>query len=215
LDEDRGPSTREAAQKAHRLSNGDRPPGCFRVAVPVRCNGFGPRCPFALRPPKPYRKRIRLANGQIGTRQALLRKVAVSSGTVFEEAGILKRRMLGLATVSLVVGIAVASAVSALAAGDHDLEDGWLRPAVAGGLTPRPGARHAERPAIRRRVGSPDQGHGLLEAMIQHSSYIQKAHALLADRQLGSRVRCRGCQPHAAGSGPQGDTGAKKEKARR
>jgi hypothetical protein len=65
----------------------------------------------------------------------LLRKVAVSSGTVFEEAGILKRRMLGLATVSLVVGIAVASAVSALAAGDHDLEDGWLRPAVAGGLT--------------------------------------------------------------------------------
>ena len=31
-------------------------------------------------------------------------------------------------------------------------------------------------------VCSPDQRYGLLEAMIQHPSYIQKAYVLLADR---------------------------------
>jgi hypothetical protein len=114
--------------------------------------------------------------------------------------------MLGLATVSLAVGIAVASPVSAFAAGDQassrtgGFGQHWLarldpnlqiptqlalkfgRAAVAGGLTGGQALAMLNDQRFAAAVGSPDQGYGLLEAMIQHPSYIQKAYVLLADR---------------------------------
>jgi hypothetical protein len=56
------------------------------------------------------------------------------------------------------------------------------RAAVAGGLTRGQALGMLNDQRFAAAVGSPDQGYGLLEAMIQHPSYIQKAYVLLADR---------------------------------
>lgn len=56
------------------------------------------------------------------------------------------------------------------------------RAAVAGGLTGGQALGMLNDQRFAAAVGSPDQGYGLLEAMIQHPSYIQKGYVLLADR---------------------------------
>ena len=56
------------------------------------------------------------------------------------------------------------------------------RAAVAGGLTGGQALAMLNDQRFAAAVGSPDQGYGLLEAMIQHPSCIQKAYVLLADR---------------------------------
>ncbi len=118
----------------------------------------------------------------------------------------LKRTLFGLAAVTLAVGVTAASSVSAFAAGDpaspgmggfgphwlarldpglqipQDLaaKFGWA--AVADGLTRGQALAMLNDRRFAAAVGSPDQGYGLLQAMIQNPSYIGKAYALLADR---------------------------------
>jgi hypothetical protein len=57
------------------------------------------------------------------------------------------------------------------------------RAAVAGGLTSGQALAMLNDQRFAAAVGPPDQGYRFLEAMIQHPSYIQKAYALLSDRQ--------------------------------
>ncbi len=117
-----------------------------------------------------------------------------------------KRTLFGLAAVILAVGAAVTSSAAALAAGDpaspgtgrfgphwlarldpslqipQDLAAKFGRAGVADGLTRGQALAMLNDRRFAGAVGSPDQGYGLLEAMIQNPSYIGKVYTLLADR---------------------------------
>jgi hypothetical protein len=116
----------------------------------------------------------------------------------------LKRMLFGLAAVTLVVGVVARFPISASAAedpGGGDFGPSWLarldpslqipqdlaakfgRAAVADGLTGAQALAMLNDRRFAAAVGSPDQGYGLLEAMIRNPSYIGKVYPLLADRQ--------------------------------
>jgi hypothetical protein len=128
----------------------------------------------------------------------------------------LKRNALVLAAVTIALGMVAVFPVAAFAAGPKDgsgeqtasqtsgIEEAWLarldpglqipkdlamkfgQAAVGQGLTKGQALAMLNDLRFAAAVGSPDQGYGLLEAMIANPDYIVKAHELLADRSYSS-----------------------------
>ena len=128
----------------------------------------------------------------------------------------MKRNALVLAAVTIALGMAAASPLAAFAAGPKDgsgdqtashssgFGEAWLarldpglqiprdlavkfgQAAVAQGLTKGQALAMLNDLRFAAAVGSPDQGYGLLEAMIANPDYIVRAHELLADRSYSS-----------------------------
>jgi len=128
----------------------------------------------------------------------------------------LKRTAFVLAAVTIALGMAAASPLAAFAAGpkdasgdqtashSSDIGEAWLarldpglqiprdlavkfgKAAMAQGLTKGQALAMLNDLRFAAAVGSPNEGYGLLEAMIANPDYIVKAHELLADRSYSS-----------------------------
>jgi hypothetical protein len=140
----------------------------------------------------------------------------IIEATVRERTDPLKRNALILAAVTIALGMAAVFPVAAFAAGPKDtsgdqtassrsgIGETWLarldpglqiprdlavkfgQAAVVQGLTKGQALAMLNDLRFAAAVGSPDQGYGLLEAMIANPGYIVKAYELLADRSYSS-----------------------------
>lgn len=128
----------------------------------------------------------------------------------------MKRNAFLLAAVTVALGMTAASPVAAFAAGPKDgagdqtasrssgIDEAWLvrldpglqipkdlamkfgQAAVTHGLTKGQALGMLNDLRFAAAVGSPNEGYGLLEAMIANPDYIVRAHELLADRSYTS-----------------------------